>query len=74
MSSEIQVFSVKLKGDSIDDSVLKAIDLAIPFPFYLRYGLLVVSKATMQLAISVRQRTISPNGFVAVICAQKRSI
>ncbi|GAB0834686.1 hypothetical protein DW03F3_34330 [Escherichia coli] len=30
--SEIQVFSVKLKGDSIDDSVLKAIDLAIPFP------------------------------------------
>ncbi|EJL6506143.1 DUF4391 domain-containing protein [Vibrio cholerae] len=30
--SEIQVFTVKLKGDSIDDSVLKAIDLAIPFP------------------------------------------
>ena len=30
--SEIQVFSVKLKGDSIDDGVLKAIDLAIPFP------------------------------------------
>lgn len=30
--SEIQVFSVKLKGDLIDDSVLKAIDLAIPFP------------------------------------------
>lgn len=30
--SEIQVFSVKLKGDSIDESVLKAIDLAIPFP------------------------------------------
>ncbi|MEL4240733.1 DUF4391 domain-containing protein [Shewanella xiamenensis] len=30
--SEIQVFNVKLKGDSIDDNVLKAIDLAIPFP------------------------------------------
>ncbi|ENQ8616749.1 DUF4391 domain-containing protein [Vibrio fluvialis] len=30
--SEIQVFSVKLKGDEVDNSVLKAIDLAIPFP------------------------------------------
>lgn len=30
--SEIQVFSLKLKGDSIDESVLKSIDLAIPFP------------------------------------------
>lgn len=30
--SEIQVFSVKLKGDDVDDSVLKAIDLAISFP------------------------------------------
>ncbi|MCX4131865.1 DUF4391 domain-containing protein [Vibrio parahaemolyticus] len=30
--SEIQVISVKLKGDEVDNSVLKAIDLAIPFP------------------------------------------
>lgn len=30
--SEIQVFSLTLKSESIDESVLKAIDMAIPFP------------------------------------------